>query len=130
VASDSITVTTLNFAMPVSAFTIDTTSGCKPLTVNITNTSSNATSYHWIYSSGGFSDSVNPVRIYGYSVNDTITLIAYDSTVCGVFSDTSVQAFSFTVFTPPAQLVISYSDDTLFSSSLINNQWNLDSSMI
>src|ERR1035438_5599353 len=75
-----------------SSFIINNFSGCKPLHVPFTNTSTNATSYLWKFSGGGGTSTLtNPTHSYSHSGMDTVTLIAYDSTACGVFSDTSTQ---------------------------------------
>jgi PKD repeat protein len=117
-------------APPVSAFRIDTLSGCKPLTIHLTNNSIRATSYLWIFSDGGTDTAVNPTHVYNTSGLDSITLIAYYTTPCGVFSDTSIQSFYFNVFDPPTQPVITLSNDTLYSSSLIDNQWFLNDTLL
>jgi N-acetylneuraminic acid mutarotase len=96
-----------------SSFIVDTLQGCKPLYVHFTNTSTNATSYHWEFTGGGTSDSISPTRSFGQSGTYTATLIAYDSTACGVFTDTSSQTFFYTVFIPPAQPHIIQNGDTL-----------------
>jgi len=113
-----------------SYFIVDSTDGCKPLYVHFINASSYATSFHWIFSGGGTSDSTNPVHLISHTGYDTITLIAFDSTACGIFSDTSVLIFYFTVFNPPVQPVITQSNDTLHSSALSGNQWYRNSLLI
>jgi len=110
---------------PVNSFIVDTLSGCKPLTVHFTNKSTNATSYIWHFGDGGTSTLTNPSHLYGNSGNYTITLIAYDSSACGVFTDTSSQTFYFTVFIPPIAPTITQHGDTLISSYNSGNQWYL-----
>jgi ABC-type Fe3+-hydroxamate transport system substrate-binding protein len=107
-----------------SAFTVYPFTGCKPLQVHFTNTSTNATSYHWLFSGGGSSDSTNPTRLYSVSGNYTATLIAYDSTACGVFTDTSSQTYYYTVYIPPSQPHLVQSGDTLTITNFTNGiQW-------
>ncbi len=123
VAGDSIIFTVLNFAPPHSAFTVDTLQGCKPLMIHLTNTSTGATSYWWHFSEGGTSMAVNPAHSYSHSGTYSVTLVAYDTTVCGVFTDTSMQTFYFTVFDPPTVPIITQLGDTLISSDTNGNQW-------
>jgi PKD repeat protein len=121
----------ISCSIPIhSSFTVTPLSGCKPLTVNFTNLSTNATSYLWHFGDGGTSILTNPSHLYGNSGNYTVTLIAYDSTACGVFTDTSSQTFYFTVFIPPTAPTITEHGDTLISSYNTNNQWYLDTTAI
>ncbi len=117
-------------APPVSAFVVDTLSGCKPLTIHLTNNSIRATSYLWIFSDGGTDTVVNPTHTYYQSGLDSITLIAYYTTPCGVFSDTSIQSFYFNVYDPPQPPIITKSGDTLYSSFLLGNQWFLNDTLL
>ncbi len=112
--------------LPHSSFTVDTLQGCKPLMVFFTNTSTNATSYWWHFSEGGTSTLTNPPHSYSHSGTYSITLVAYLTTACGVFTDTSVQTFYFTVFLPPTLPVITQHGDTLtssFNASYASYQW-------
>jgi len=50
---------------PVAMFTVDTPSGCQPLTVTFTNGSSGYTSFIWDFGDGTFNSvDLNPVHIY------------------------------------------------------------------
>ncbi|MDX9773080.1 MAG: PKD domain-containing protein [Bacteroidales bacterium] len=49
---------------PVAMFTVDTPSGCQPLTVNFTNGSTGYTSLLWNFGDGQTSTDVNPTHIY------------------------------------------------------------------
>ncbi len=117
-------------SLPHASFTVDTLSGCKPLIVHLTNTSTNATSYWWHFSEGGTSTLFNPVHSYSHSGTYTITLVAYDSTACGIFTDTSVQTFYYTVFLPPTIPTISQQGDTLTSSLAYQYQWYKDNTIL
>ena len=108
-----------------SAFSIDTFSGCKPLTVQFTNHSTNATSYLWNFGNTT-STAINPTHTYNSTGTYNITLIAYDSTACGNSADTSHLLVYFTVFPPPNIPVITQDADTLFSSYTTGNQWYFD----
>ncbi len=121
----------LNSNLVHSSFTVDTLSGCKPLQIHLTNTSTNATSYFWRFSEGGTSTLFNPVHSYSHSGTYTITLVAYDSTACGVFSDTSVQTFYYTVFDPPTLPIITQHGDTLIITNFTTGlQWFRDTALI
>jgi len=60
-ASKTISVTA---APPVANFSATPTSGMAPLTVQFTNSSTNATSYLWTFGDGGTSSVENPSHIY------------------------------------------------------------------
>jgi PKD repeat protein len=120
----SITDSVIPPPIVISAFAVDTHSGCKPLFVPFTNTSTNATSYLWKFSGGGGSSTLtNPIHSYSHSGMDTVTLIAYDSTACGIFSDTSTQAYYFTVYNIPLQPTITAHGDTLTTTYYNSYQW-------
>ncbi|MEI6815984.1 MAG: kelch repeat-containing protein [Bacteroidota bacterium] len=115
----------------ISAFTVDTLFGCKPLLVHFTNQSINATSFLWSFSNGGTSNVVSPSHYFNTSGNYTVTLIAYDTTACGIFSDTSSQTFYYTVFVPPVMPQITNHGDTLIISNFTTGlQWYKDSTAI
>jgi len=106
------------------SFTLDTLSGCSPLNVHYTNTNNTASGYLWRFGDGDSSTLTNPTHSYIHSGIDTVTLIAYDSTVCGVFTDSSSQTFYFTVFIPPVQPHIIQSEDTLTITNFTTGlQW-------
>jgi PKD repeat protein len=113
-----------------SAFTLDTTQGCKPLAVQFINHSSNATSYYWSFGNNFTSNAVNPTHLFSATGTYTITLIAYDSSGCGISSDTSYLTTFITVFPPPVQPIITQSGDTLISSYTNGNQWYVDTTAI
>ncbi len=124
--NDTTILNFINVAGPASvhaSFTVDTLSGCKPLLVHFTNTSVGATSYWWHFSDGGTSTLFNPVHSYSHSGTYSITLVAYDTTSCGIFMDTMIQTFYYTVFQPPSIPVITIHGDTLISNFSTGNQW-------
>ena len=56
---------TVRAAVPVSSFTANVTSGVKPLTVQFTDTSTNApTGWYWTFGDGGVSTNQNPVYTF------------------------------------------------------------------
>ena len=63
------------------SFTADVTSGCAPLTVNFTNTSSNpnAVSYQWYFGTGNWFNGTNETQTFLSAGNYWAHLDAYDS---------------------------------------------------
>ena len=129
--TDSINIAVQTFPLPLISFVVDTLTGCKPLLVHFTNTSINATSYLWSFSNGGTSQAVNPSHYFNSSGNYTVTLIGYNSTACGNFSDTSVQTFYYTVFVPPIMpQIINHGDTLIITNFTTGLQWYKDSTAI
>src|ERR1035437_5315499 len=60
-----------------ASFTADVTSGCAPLVVHFTNTSTGATSYHWDLGNGTVSTLTDVSGSYLAPGTYTVTLIAY-----------------------------------------------------
>jgi len=69
----------------VAGFTVDNTSGCVPLVVHFTNTSTGATSYSWNFGNSTSSALSDPSVGYGAPGAYTVTLTAYN----GASSSTS-----------------------------------------
>lgn len=65
-------------ASPVASFTADQTSGCTPLSVQFTSTSTGAVAWFWDLGNGNTSTLANPANLYSTPGTYTITLIAYD----------------------------------------------------
>ena len=65
--SSSITHPVVINQAPVPNFTTNVTSGCAPLTVQFTNTSSNATTYNWQFPGGNPSSSTNQNPVVTYN---------------------------------------------------------------
>ncbi len=63
--------------LPVSKFTVDVNSGCVPLVVTFTNTSTNALSYFWEFGDGNSSLQTNPIHAYQNAGRYTVRLKAY-----------------------------------------------------
>ncbi len=121
-----IVVNVLYFPPVHASFVVDTFSGCKPLVVHFTNTSTNATRYLWHFGDGGTSTLTNPQHTYYVSNNYNVYLIAYDSTACGVTTDTMWLPHYFTVFSPPVHPTITANGNVLTSSATVGNQWLLN----
>jgi gliding motility-associated-like protein len=88
----------------VAGFTSDVTSGCAPLVVHFTNTSTGATLYKWVFGNGSISYLTNSSTSYITSGTFTCTLIAYNG------SDSTTHTETITVF--PAPTVTFVASDT------------------
>lgn len=119
-------ITVVNATLPTVSFEVDTMDGCKPLLVHFTNTSTNATSFFWRFGDGGTSHLADPTHYYSYTGNFNVTLIAYDTTACGIFIDSVTQMYHFNVFNPPVTPIITVHGDTLISSFTAGNLWFKD----
>ena len=62
----------VNPPTPIASFTENVTSGRRPLTVSFTDTSTNATSYYWIFGDGNTSITQSP--IFTYNIAGTYTV--------------------------------------------------------
>jgi gliding motility-associated-like protein len=71
---------------PTPDFVMNTDSGCGPLPINFTNTSSGATSFSWNFGNGTSTTLTNPVQTFvSAAINDTIyqvKLIAFNGPGC------------------------------------------------
>ena len=81
-----LTSNILRAQVPVASFTTDKNTGCAPLLVNFTNTSSGAVSYIWNFGNSNTSTIANPSTAYVTSGIFTVTLIV---TSAGGQRDTS-----------------------------------------
>ena len=92
-----------------ATFTADHTSGCTPLPVHFTNTSTGATSYVWKFGNGSpNSTSTNTLALY-YTGTYTVTLVAYS----GAASD----SMSMVITVPPKPVVNFHSVSTTVCAS-------------
>lgn len=62
-----------------ASFVADTTTGCSPLAVQFTSTSTGAVRYYWDLGNGNSSTLPNPSNLYTSAGSYTVTLIVYDS---------------------------------------------------
>ena len=85
-------------------FTADYTSGCAPLVVHFTNTSTGATSYSWNLGNGTSTAITDPSTSYLDAGTYTVTLIAYNG------SSSSTHTMTIPVY--PTPTVDFYADDT------------------
>ncbi len=116
VKTQSVTVATI----PTAGFTISNGSGCAPLTVQFTNTSSsNATSYDWQFPGGNPSSSTNqnpPSVVYALSGTYIVTL-----TVSNVAGSSS---FSQTIVVDPLPTANFSASVTDLTASFTNSSYN------
>lgn len=63
----------------MASFTATPRTGCLPMAVNFTNTSTGSTSYFWDLGNGNTSTTANPANVYTLPGFYTIKLIAYDN---------------------------------------------------
>ncbi len=87
-----------------ASFTEDYISGCSPLVVHFTNTSTGATSYTWNLGNGVSTGTTNASTSYTAAGTYTVTLTAYNG------SSSSVSTVIITVY--PTPTVSFYADDT------------------
>lgn len=85
-ATDSVLLGQAN--PPIAEFTATPTAGCNPVSVTITNTSQNASSYYWDFGDGTSTTTSNldPINI-SYSQTATIQLVAYQNANCSDMMD-------------------------------------------
>ena len=76
--SKTKSVVIISSGPPTAAFTANPSSGCMPLTVNFTNTSTGAVSYSWAFPGGNpaTSTATNPTVVYDTAGVYTVTLTA------------------------------------------------------
>jgi len=67
---------------PITGFAASDTGGCMPVTVQFTDTSSNAFTWLWSFGDGSSSNAVNPQHIYGTAGQYVVSLITEDSLGC------------------------------------------------
>ena len=86
------------YAQPVANFTASAISGCSPLKVSFTNTTtaaSNAAKFQWDLGNGNSSNNKDAAAIYSAEQNYTVTLTVTDNNI------TSSKTMSITVFKNP-----------------------------
>ncbi len=66
-------------SMPTAVFNQNQTSGCAPLSVQFTNQSINANSYHWIFGNGNSSTIAAPSNVYSVPGIYTVLLVAQNN---------------------------------------------------
>ncbi|MBL4651299.1 MAG: PKD domain-containing protein [Flavobacteriales bacterium] len=95
--SNSDTVSITVEPNPIASFTEDATSGCTPLTVNFTNTSTGAVSYLWDYSDGANSTLQDPSHTFINS-GTTDTIYTVQLVASTAFGCTDTASVNITIF--------------------------------
>jgi len=120
-----------SYAQPLARFSASQLSGCSPLTVNFSNTSTGATSFNWNFGNGNTSTLSNPSANFIVPGTYTVTLNAQN----GNLSNT--QSLTITVFeNPKADFILSqtkacendpicFNDLSIQGSAVITN-WSWD----
>jgi gliding motility-associated-like protein len=110
VGTASEMVTVIQLPIVTSAFYADTIIGCSPLTIQFHNTSTNGSAYLWNFGDGSTDTAMNPTHTFLDSGSYSITLIATDTTPCGIVADTfSINDYiSVNVFHPVAAFTSNY----------------------
>jgi gliding motility-associated-like protein len=103
------TIKVITVYRPKAGFTVDTAAGCRPFTVNFTDTTFSylpITDYQWNFGNGFFSTDQNPTTTYTTKGNKSISLVVIDSLGC-----TSSASMQVTAIEPVANFT--QNDETL-----------------
>lgn len=107
--ADSATIQVLILPSPIAGGSSDINSGCNPLTVQFTNTTTGAVSYNWHFGNGDSSSLTDPVYTFTVAGTYLPALIATNSFGC---SDTFYLQPGIESLTKP---IASFSADTLLA---------------
>lgn len=120
---------------PVASFSATPLSGTAPLTVQFTNSSTNATTWSWNFGDGTTSTAQNPSKTYSSAGTYTVTLTATGSggsntatrtgyiTVTAPSTTTKPTAkFSATPTSGPAPLLVTFTDTS--TGTVTSRSWN------
>ncbi|MCX6258477.1 MAG: PKD domain-containing protein [Bacteroidia bacterium] len=108
-----------SYSLPSAQFTSDVSSGCPPLIVHFTNTSTGATNYVWDFGNGNLSISVNSQTSYSATGTYNVTLTAYNG------SNSSTYSMQIIVFPKPmvsfstGNNVVCTGTDVVFTNSTV-----------
>jgi gliding motility-associated-like protein len=97
----SVVYTITSTSLIIASFTADTLSGETPMTINFTNTSTNASNYLWLFGTGDSSTAVNPSYIYLPTGTFTVCLMADNGGGCVDTACTDVEIFVNSTFEIP-----------------------------
>ncbi len=118
-------------AQVVAGFTASPVSGCPPVNVSFTNTSTGATSYIWDFGNGNTSSVANPGAIFSNSGTFTITLTAINGGTSDVFTSTinvfQIPIASFTTSAMPScsGQAVNFTDNSSIGSAALSS-WAWD----
>jgi gliding motility-associated-like protein len=105
------TITINVYNKPVPTFTADPMSGCSPLSVQFTNTTTlspgiTITGYSWVFGDGGLASGANPNRVFSQAGSHFVSLgLTTNLVTCNV-----TQVY-------PDQIVVSQSPSTVFTTT-------------
>jgi len=118
-------------AQVVANYTATPTSGCAPLNVAFTNTSTGAVSYNWNFGNGNTSTATSPGAIFSTAGTFTVTLTATNGGSSDVFTSTiTVFANPIASFTNslmpscPGQVVTFTDNSTIGGAALSSWSWD------
>lgn len=128
---DSMTrVNYVKVQKPTAAFTMsDTVADCPPITVYMTNTSTNSVSYAWTFGNNNQSSFTNPSTTYTYPGVYTVRLVATnvagckDSTTKTVTVNGPTGSFSYTPITGCTPLTVQF---TAVSNNTTSYIWDMN----
>lgn len=128
---DSTTkVNYINVEKPTAAFTMsDSVAACPPLTVYLTNNTSNGSTYSWSFGNGNQSSNVNSSVTYTYPGVYTVSLIATNAAGCKDTANNSVTVngptgtFSYTPDVGCTPLTVTF---TATSSNTTSYIWDMN----
>jgi len=130
-SGDSTKTTVITVGLPVAAFSADTTSGCAPLTVNFTNSSTRATSYLWTFGDGSTAVTDLSPLPHQYTSPGTYTVTLTATNNCGNTVETKtnlitvtgppVAAFTASATNGPASLNVNFTNSSTGATSY---SWN------
>lgn len=103
---------------PTAAFSIDQLSGCTPLNVQLSNTSTGNNTYLWNFGNGGTSTLESPSALFTTAGNYTISMIATNEFGC---TDTAPSVEVWAKLVPEADFQVSQTEGCTPLSVLYNN---------
>ena len=114
---------------PVADFSLTPTSGCVPLTVTMTNLSSNSSFYAWDFGDGNTSTTISPTHTFTTPGTYAITLYAENANGCTdtIFKTVTVHPFPAANFSVNSNDVCSTPMISTFTNSSTggtNYEWN------
>ena len=71
----------VNGQTPIASISSDITEGSSPLTIQFINTSTDATTFHWDFGNGNYSNLQNAVYAYRVDGNYTVNLTVVDNSI-------------------------------------------------
>lgn len=121
-----------SYAQVTASFTTNTSSGCPPLNISFTNTSTGAASYTWNFGNGNTSTATSPGAIFSTPGTFTVTLTATSgggatstsTKVITVFSNPVANFTTSTMPSCPGQAVVFTDNSTQGNGALSSWSWD------